>query len=401
MGFFNLTEYEYEEPESSFPLCGSCGFFKRCATPKVEPVGKGKKGLLVVMPFPTKSEDAEGKLFTSGLARRLEVELVRVGVDMWEDCWLTYSLICKPNKQPTDWHVKWCRPTLNNTIDTLRPVSMLLLGDFPNRSVIGRLWKEAPGEIGRWAGRTIPSQQLNAWVCPTWSVQNIRTFEEEGNLGPVVWWKRHIEAAVSKTSRPWETVPDYERQVVVENNSEKAAKTLRRLTATGKPLAFDYETTCLQPEGRDSEILTAAVCFGGEDTLAYNWQGEAIEATKEMLLASNPKVLANASFERRWTWEKLGCDINNVVWDTIDAAHWVDNRRNSTSVKYQSFTCLGHPAYDEWIKPYMGASGGYTQNRLREMSRQKLLLYNGLDAILEYFIAKKQMEESGYAPYSL
>lgn len=401
MSFFDLTAYEYVEPTSSFPLCGSCGFFKTCNSPKFAVAGEGKKRILIVAPFPTKIEDRKGRPFTSGLAKRLESELAQIGVDMFEDCWLTYSLICKPNKQPTDNHVKYCRPLLLDTIASLNPLSMLLLGTFPTRSVLGHLWKEAPGSLNRWAGKKIPSQELNAWVCPTWSVQDIRAYEEEKNLGPVVWWRRHLEDAVLETERPWKQVPDYEEQIEIENNSGKAAATIREMKDSGLPIAIDYETTCLQPDSRNSEILTAAVCCGGRSTIAYNWHGEAVGATKELLMSPCPKVLANATFERRWTWALLGCDIENVVWDTIDAAHWIDNRRDSTSVKYQSFVCLGHPAYDEWIKPYMGASGGYTQNRLRIMHRQKLLLYNGLDSVLEYHIAKKQMEESAYVPCAL
>lgn len=402
MTFFDLSAYEGYEPTPSVPLCGSCGFFQTCSTPKFGVVGSGEKEVLIVAPFPTKREDISGEAFSSGFAKRLSGELSELGVDLRKDCWLTYSLICKPDKQPTEEHANYCRPTLIRTIEKLQPKVIVLLGTWPMRSLVGHLWKESPGPLNRWVGWNIPSQDLNAWVAPTWSVQDIRRYEEEKNTAPTIWWRQHLKNAFSKIGgRPWEQVPAYDEQVLIENNSEKAAAVLDEMRASGKPIALDYETTCLQPEGRDSEIITAAVCCGGDWTIAYNWHGKAVEATSKLLQSPCPKIAANATFERRWTWEKLRHGIRNVVWDVIDSAHWIDNRRDTTSVKFQSFVMLGHPAYDEWIKPYMSATGGYTKNQLQLMDRQKLLLYNGLDSILEYKIAEKQMEIAGYAPCSL
>jgi hypothetical protein len=53
------------------------------------------------------------------------------------------------------------------------------------------------------------------------------------------------------------------------------------------------------------------------------------------------------------------------------------------------------PSYNDHIEPYFHSKGTNEPNRIKEIDIQSLLLYNGLDALLEYLLSKIQMEEIG------
>ena len=74
------------------------------------------------------------------------------------------------------------------------------------------------------------------------------------------------------------------------------------------------------------------------------------------------------------------------------AAHVLDNRGGISSIKFQAFVLLGQPDYDSSIKEYLKSRdpGGYGLNRVKQAPVKPLLLYCGLDSLLEYLVAKKQ-----------
>jgi len=54
------------------------------------------------------------------------------------------------------------------------------------------------------------------------------------------------------------------------------------------------------------------------------------------------------------------------------------------------------PEYNSHIEPYLKSDGGgNAPNRVREVKLDQLLLYNGLDALLEYEVAISQAAEMG------
>jgi hypothetical protein len=92
------------------------------------------------------------------------------------------------------------------------------------------------------------------------------------------------------------------------------------------------------------------------------------------------------------------------------AAHVCDNRRGITSVKFQAYVRLGAPLWNEIIDPYLkgikiyNVPGGGPPiiikdkshfNKVFEADIMDLLLYNGLDSILEFRVACDQIKELG------
>ena len=123
-------------------------------------------------------------------------------------------------------------------------------------------------------------------------------------------------------------------------------------------------------------------------------------------LLANPdigKMAHNIKFEETWSVVRLRQPVKNWVWDSMLAAHVLDNRPGVTGLKFQTYVNFGVIDYDSEVAPYLKAptKGGNDFNRIYELLKkpdgeEKLLRYCGLDAIYEYRLAMLQMNKIGY-----
>jgi uracil-DNA glycosylase family 4 len=402
-GFFTITPAS--PPPSAGALlaqCGACGLYKKCDSPKMPVTGEGRKGILIVAEAPGEEEDKRGTQLVGKagqLLRRCLEEYCDISLD--RDCWKTNALICHPagNRTPTNDEIDYCRPNLRNTIKALRPRVIMPLGNAAVRSLIGPLWREDPGGIGLWAGWRIPMQRWNAWVCPTWHPSYLDYCAKDRNYPALRgWWRRHLEGMAKLEGRPYPDTgpPRYDEQIQIIYDPGDAARVLREWIADGGMVCHDFETNRLQPYYDDAEIVSCAVCWRGQKTIAFPWVGEAITAMRELLVSGNPKVGANTKFEDTWGHERLGVWTNNWVKDVMQDAHILDNRKGITSVKFQAFVRLGLEPWNLMIKPYLEDSGPDGRNRIHELVKsdlRSLLWYNAIDAAAEFDIALHQWEE--------
>jgi DNA polymerase len=360
------------------------------------PAGDGGKRILVVAEAPGKQEDEAGRQLVGRSGSLLRDTLAKLGIDMRKDCVLTSSLICRPegNKEPTAEQISHCRPNVVATIDKHKPEIIIPIGSYATKSVIGHVWKESVGGITRWAGFNIPSVKLNAWICPTFHPALVL---REKSKTVANYFHHHLKTAVAHTGRPYDTPPDYRSQVDRIRNPDKAAAIIRKMIKRGGAVAFDYETNMLKPEWAEHRILSCSVCWRGKKTIAYPWQGEAITATRELLRSPLPKIASNLKFEERWTKQEFGHGVRNWYFDTMLAAHVDDNRTAITSIKFQAFVLLGIEPYDDHISPLLKSKGDVFVNQaVDEIELDDLLLYNGLDSLLEYKVAELQMRKMQY-----
>jgi hypothetical protein len=89
----------------------------------------------------------------------------------------------------------------------------------------------------------------------------------------------------------------------------------------------------------------------------------------------------------------LGHGVKNWAWDGMQAAHVLDGRTGITSLKFQAFVQFGLPLWNKTVEPYLEADGGNQKNRIDKCDLHELLLYCGLDSLIEFRLAKKQMKE--------
>ena len=117
----------------------------------------------------------------------------------------------------------------------------------------------------------------------------------------------------------------------------------------------------------------------------------------------NPKVgkiAANMKYENNWLDVFHGIQVNPWKFDTMQAAHILDNRPGITGLKFQAYVRYGLLGYEDEIKPYLTSKGSNEPNRILELissaeGLRKLRIYNGIDSLMEYRLALDQMKELG------
>lgn len=410
--FFSAAETkQIRAPLPMIPQCGACKLDRGCKSPKMPVDGDGRRKILIVGEQPGRDEDIDGRPLVGPTGKMLTDKLRRLGVNMRKDCWLTNALICKPNGNAHDEAVAQCRPNLMKTIRTLNPESIILLGGDAVRSLIGYLWKPNTGGIKRWVGWQIPSIQLNTWIFPTY--QPAALFYDRDPVADMDF-TAHLAAAVATTGRPFpDGPPDYERRIQTILDPQDAADWLTDIR--DGVIAFDYETNMKKPDHRDAQIVCASVCHNGVETIAFPWYGPVKSAMQYLLTDPNvAKIGANIKFEDRWTRAKLGVSVVGWCFDTMLGAHLLNPRGGKdgkddkgkkeesgiTGLKFQAFVKLGVGDYNHHIEPFLHSTekGGYVPNRIAELAKSSmplLLKYCGLDSLLEYELAQRQMDELG------
>lgn len=397
-GFFSPSAVATKAQPSLVPRCGACKLHTLCHSPKMKVWGKGKRRIYIQGEAPGSEEDRRNRPFVGDAGQVLRDALSKFDIDLDRDCWTGNSLRCRPpqNATPTKAQISYCRPFTLTDIKELDPDVIILLGGSAVDSFIGNVWKEDPGGIFRWAGFQIPSHKPNAWVCPTFHPSFVMRKKEEPE-GEVtqLWFERHLEAAINLKGKPWETPPDYKSQCVVAMEDERAASLIRTMAVSAKagdyPLAFDYETTTLKPDGPHAEIVSCSVS-DGVTSVAYPWTNRTRDVTWELLQSNVPMIASNCKFEERWTKRFMGRGASNWDFDTMLAAHWLDNRSSICSIKFQAYVLLGVPDWASHVEPYLKSPGGNSPNRIRQLDWNTLLTYNAVDSLVEWLVAKKQKE---------
>lgn len=390
-GFFASSLVIKAAPGSTIPQCGVCGLFKGCQTPKMPFSGEGKRKILIVGEAPGEHEDEKGKQFIGKSGQYLRDALNMLGIDMRRDCWLTNAIICRPpnNKISHKKTVNYCRPNLTKTLNVLQPNVVIPLGGVAVNSLISEIWKEHPGSISRWVGWDIPCQKINAWICPTYHPSYL--LREESSILDTQFIE-HLMQALAHENRPWDKLPNWEDQVEVILDADEAARMIDKVIEKGGIVGFDYENNCLKPETDGAEILCASVCWEGKKTFSYPWYGAAIEASQRLLHSDSCRFVAsNMKHEDRWTRKAFGRGVRHWAWDTMLAAHTLDNRGEISGLKFQAFVNLGQPSYDDAIKRLLRPLAGKKLNRAgKEIDIHQLLKYCGCDSLLEVLVAEKQ-----------
>lgn len=355
--------------------------------------GKGRRKILVVAEAPGSVEDIQGVQLVGNSGKELENTFRKVGIDMRKDCWLTNALICRPhtkgdeNRKPTDKEITYCYPNLAKTLKELQPEIIVPLGEVALKSLLTGIWTDKIGAITRWVGSQIPCQKLNAWICPTYHPSYLLRAKD-----PVLdkMFLRHLKAVSELDGRPWmKATWNFPKAISTFMNPDDAADILRGIS-TKDGISFDFETNMLKPDSTKSKILCCSIS-NGKETIAFPWVGKAVDQMERILHGPCGKIAANFKFEERWTRKEFGKGVNNWKWDTMLAAHWLDNREGVTGLKFQSFVQLGYATYNDYVKPFLTSTGGNIPNKIDQADLSKVLQYCAMDSYLTWKLAQIQM----------
>lgn len=354
--------------------------------------GEKTRRIMFVGESPSYIEDQRGQHFVDDSGELLRDVCLQYGLDI-EDAMLTNAICCMPKKKVEAFMVSACRPSLLKAIKKYKPHVIIPLGHAPLESLMYGLWAKSLGTVERWAGWKIPVSKYNAWVCPTYAPWHVLKNEKDPVLKLV--WEKHLREAIGMENKRLEyyDLGDLENQVEIVTNTKEAEKRLWDLSKRKGYLAWDYETTGLKPDREKQKIVSVSFCLDGEETWACMMKPELHKALSAVLKSKHTrKVASNLKFEERWTIAKLGHGVRNWHWDTMLAAHTLDNRPSICSVKFQAFVLLGIADFDSHVSPYLKSSGCNSMNKIMELDEKDLLLYNGLDSLLEYLVMLEQKE---------
>ena len=362
--------------------------------------GDGRKGVLVVAEAPGGDEDDQNTQLIGRAGQTLRSALSRIGVDLDRDCWKTNSIICRPttdtgsNRTPTDDEIDHCRPNLLNSIRDLDPRVVVVLGASAVQSALALHWSRSFGPLTQWVGWRIPMQKGNRWICPTFHPSYVMRTENQKE-GPVVslWFQRHLQAAFELKGRPWDTIKPPSLDVVrTTMDCGVVGRFVDAAISDRSPIAFDFETNCLKPDSSLAEIVCCSICSGGRATICYPWTGDTARITKKILESNVPKIGSNIKFEHRWA-ARFGIGVKNWVWDTVLSAHHLDNRSGITSVKFQAFVRLGQELWDSSVATHLESTDAQGFNKIREVDLNDIMLYCGIDSLMEWHVASRQKFE--------
>lgn len=388
--------------------CYDCGLYRDCQTPRMEATGKGGKGILVLAEAPGKQEDEQGIQLIGKSGQRLRSELSRIGIDLDDDCRKLNAVNCRPpkNRTPTDKEIACCRHRVMQEINEFKPRIILALGNPAMKSLCQHRskWDYGFPSMGNWQGEIIPDQELGCYIIPTWHP----AFIERQN-GDVLYnrkWRQDLKNVVRTLHmKPVDKV-DYEGMVDLEADSQKASLKLEaiynELCSRGRDafIAFDYETTGKKPFVEGHKIVCCSLAWEDDKCISFLATPETWYWLKKILRNPNiGKAAHNLKYEHLWTKVRGyggGFDVRNWKWDSMLASHILDNRKGKSGLKLQAYLKFGVLGYDDAIEQYIKTSKGVsanTRNKVEEAPVNQLLLYCGMDSLLEYRLAKWQMKE--------
>ena len=401
-GFFTSTEAASSESLSRMTGCGACGLYRHCLSPKMEATGKNEKGILVIAEAPGEEEDRKNKHLVGETGQFLRDKLRPMGIDLDRDCRKINAVNCRPpkNRTPTSQEIAHCRPRVWAEIATSKAHLILLLGNAAVESFLGHRWKKDLGGISKWRGWSIPDREVNAWVCPTFHPSYVQR-EIRANRSVVdAIFESDLRHAFRRLDR--DTPKFLREQGLVERVTDprRICTYLESLATFGGPVALDYETTGLKPQAPGHRVVSCAFSTSGTSAFSFLLPkgGPTISRLREVL--QNPEIekrAHNMKFEDTWSTVALQTPVNGWGWDSMLAAHVLDNRSGITSLKFQAYIHFGLIDYDSHIEPFLKSTDdnlvGNGFNRIHEIPVDDLLTYGGMDSMLEFRLSEIQMKK--------
>lgn len=410
-GFFEFEKEKLQLPyrsEKGIHSCTSCGLYATAISPKMKPYGEFKKEIMVIGEAPGAEEDEKGMPWQGKMGQALNRKYKRLGIDIFEDCVSLNAVNCRPvdkkgnNRAPNDREIVCCRQRVLNVVKQYRPKVIILHGGAAVSSLIGYKWKRDLGGIMKWRGWTIPDRDYQAWLCPTFHPSFVERQEEQNEVEVI--WDADLKQAFSKAAEPFPEFGDEEKSIITSHDVEG---TLRRFIREkeARLIAFDIETTGLKPYNKTKHrIVSISFCNDANEAHAIPFPTERKHLKLLKRLLEHPKIgkiAANMKFEDNWLNVLHGIEVRPWIFDTMQAAHILDNRPGITGLKFQAYVRFGVLGYDESVNAYLKSADTNSPNRIMNLTRnknafRKLLTYNGVDSLLEYRLAKIQMKELGF-----
>lgn len=380
--------------------CARCGLYKDCRNPRMGLEGNGRKGILLIGDGSTSLDDRRGYYWNDKNSKLL-VELLEdeFNINIYEDCYSIMATGCTSEDANED-HVECCRPRVWKAIDKCKPKLIILFGTPAIRSFYGGRTEQSLG-IAQWRGFLIPDRKTKAWVCPIISPNKLNWKKNKLDPANFIIWKKDLRKALTNLDQEVPTFIDEKEQVEIVPRGRLLRALLRDLLKV-KRFAFDYEATGLKPHREGHQIICTSISPSPDKSYAFMQPEEGPELSAfQKLLAKKEvgKIAHNLKMEHAWSFVRAGVEVQNWEWDTMQAAHVIDNRRYITGLKFQSLINFGLLDYNSHIDEYLVGVDPKDKNSFNRLlkymktkkGKEEALIYCGIDGLNTHRLALKQM----------
>ena len=409
-GFFTDPRLTGSKTNNKQHPCEKCKLYTKGAiTPRMPVTGEGKQRIWVHGEGPGAEEDKHGKQFhEKGAAGQLLRQKLRIyNINLDRDCWKDNSVRCRPpkNRTPTDTEIKLCQNWVLPDLKYHMPNKIFLFGGPAIKSLITTRLKGVKFDgVKKWVGWQIPDQELKAWIFPIWHTSFLNRNRDDKAL-----WLRFDQFLEAMADHDL-SIPHYKQHtelVTIIENVDDATSLLTKLIQEKKPGAIDWETTGLKPHREGHRIVTGAIATSQLKAYAFPiFDNKRFLARLKRWLRDPDikKYTHNQGMEQSWAINILGEEIKSIVWDSMEVSHVIDNRPDITSLKFQVYINYGI-TYGYEMQKYLRPTetekkkhGANAFNRIDKAPMDKLLLYNGADALYTYWLCCTQMlREDGWS----
>jgi len=363
--------------------CYRCGLLHTCITPKMNYTGRGEKKCLIIAEAPGENEDRLGTQLIGRAGEFLRSKLKSIGLDLDRDFWKINAVNCYPGKSetPTDDHIKYCRPFVNNIIEKLQPEKIWLLGNVSLESFLGEDFKDT--SISRFRGLTIPDRKTNSIVNVLFHPSFIMRNENDENL--LSCFIHDLKEASLNLREKIKPEPKTDNVIFELYQFNEIINALKEILNVNSPLFIDFETSGLRPyrSGHFIASVSLANLQGNVYSFPINYRNYFSEAeTKEIklylknIMESKRLVAHNLKFEHNWARCILGVEKLDWEWDTMIGARCIDNRQKFCDLKFQTYLNFGVRPYNKEVEDFLE---GAEFNSVDKIPLDKLLRYNALD----------------------
>lgn len=407
-GFFD----EQFDKSEELANCEECGMYKTVQSPKMEPVGKGKRRIMVIGEGPGKTEDEEGEQWVGKAGNLLQEYLSEFGIDLRRDCIKHNAVACRPiddkggNRTPTSREIVLCHRNVTNAIKEHSPTSILLMGG----SAIESFFMDDPiassFNISLLRGRAIPYHKYNCWVFPMFHPSYILRNDNKKTRRLFYKDLKHATDIVGSPLPDISFINNYK----ILTDKDKIIALLEKILKYKPKIVFDYETNAKSPYRENPKVRCISLQDVTSDTaysFPYQYQNTDIppkritELWRDIL--SDPeikKVGQNIKFESHWSKAVFDVQVKGWVWDTMVNTHILEGPTigglsGVNGLKEQAFLRWGIIGYEDEIEPYMKKVDRTGENYLHNAPLEMLLKYSAMDSLVTtklYLAQKKEFD---------
>jgi len=402
-GFFKSSEIAAKKLSNAPKVaqCGKCKLYKTCKSPYMKPTGKNKIRILHIAEAPGAIEDRRNEQLVGTVGQFYRRIWKRIGVNI-DDCVKTNANLCRPpnNEKPNKTRVLCCKPNLMQCIKEYNPHVIIPLGENALTSLIGHKFDKSLGGITKWRGFIIPDKEFNAWICPTFHPSYV-TRETAPEYAEKLFIQ-DLKHAYKMLDVPLPKSVDHQGQIEFIKHHKDITHWLQLLVMGDVQLtAFDFEASGLKPHKDGHYIRTCAISCSPDHCVAFpvpKSKDFRMWLTRYLATNSIKKIVANLKFERDWSKWMFDIKINGIFFDTMIAAHFLDNRPKITSLDFNNYVNFGIEPYDRAVSKLLKTPNDADANqfnRIGEIDLESLMLYNGMDSKTEFMNALVMMDRIG------